>query len=108
MFWSRINTDKDRSRPRPLNRAFVTNASMLATDVEDARARSLAIAALMSFCKFLIYQISRRAVKGLSAIDETASNHRAFNIWFRDPAGFSVRFLAICLTRLCARSLRLV
>ncbi len=86
----------------------MTNASMLATDVADARARNLAIAALMSFSKFLIYQISRRALQGLSAIDETASNHRAFNIWFRDPAGFSVRFLAIYLTRLYARSLRLV
>ena len=80
MFWSRINTDKDRSRPRPLNRAIVTNASMLATDVEDARARSLAIVALMSFSKL------HGALKGLSAIDETAVNHRAFNIWFRDPA----------------------
>ena len=75
---------------------------MLATDVADARARILAIAALMSFSKL------HRALKGLSAIDETAVNHRAFNIWFRDPAGFSARSLAIYLAQLYARSLRLV
>jgi hypothetical protein len=75
---------------------------MLATDVADARARILAIAALMSFSK------PHGARKGLSAIDETAVKHRAFNIWFRDRAGFSVRFLAIYLTQLYARSLRLV
>jgi hypothetical protein len=39
------------------------------------------------------------SLKGLSATDETAFNHRAFNICFRDPAGFSVRFLAIYLTQ---------
>jgi len=42
----------------------------------------------MSFSKFLVHQISRKAVKGLSAIDETAFNHRPSNILFRDPAGF--------------------
>ncbi len=56
----------------------------------------------------VILQISRGALKGLSAIDETAFNQRAFNILFREPAGFSVRLLAIYLTQLYARSLRLV
>ena len=52
MYWSRINTERDRSKPTPLNSATVTNVSMLAIDVADARGRSLAIVALMSFSKF--------------------------------------------------------
>ncbi len=35
--------DKDRSRPIPLNSAIVTNDSILAIAVADARGRSLAI-----------------------------------------------------------------
>jgi hypothetical protein len=42
MYWSRINTERDRSRPRPLNSAIVANESMLAIDVADARGNSLA------------------------------------------------------------------
>jgi hypothetical protein len=41
--------ERDRSRPIPLNRATVINASMLAIDVAEARGRSLAIAVFISF-----------------------------------------------------------
>ena len=56
IYWSRINTERDRSSPRPLNSVTVTNASMSATEVADARGRSLAMAALMSLSKFLMGQ----------------------------------------------------
>ena len=49
MYWSRINMERDRRRPIPLNRATVINASMLAIDVAEARGRSLAIAVFISF-----------------------------------------------------------
>src|SRR5216684_4435017 len=53
MYWSRINTERDRSKPTPLNSATVTNVSMLAIDVADARGKIiLAIAAVMSLSKF--------------------------------------------------------
>jgi hypothetical protein len=61
--------DKDSSRPIPLNSAIVTKDSMLATDVAEARGRSLAIAAVMSFSKFS----AGYGPKGLSAINETTS-----------------------------------
>jgi hypothetical protein len=51
IFWSRINTDNDSSRPTPLNNAIVTNDSMLAIDVVEARGSSHAIAAFMSISK---------------------------------------------------------
>jgi len=51
MYWSRINTERDTSRPTPLNNATVTNESMLATDIADARGKSHAIAALMPVSK---------------------------------------------------------
>ena len=53
MYWSRTNTDRDRSRPRPLNSAMVTNESMLAIDVGDALGNSLAMAAFISSSKLL-------------------------------------------------------
>ena len=43
---------QDSRRPIPLNSATVTNDSALASDVADARGRSHAIAAFMSFSKF--------------------------------------------------------
>jgi hypothetical protein len=49
VYLSRTNTERDSSRPRPLKIATVTNASIFATDVADARGRSLAIAAFTSF-----------------------------------------------------------
>jgi hypothetical protein len=52
IFLSRINTERDRSRPAPLNSATVTNVSMLAIVGADARGRNLAIAAVMSISKF--------------------------------------------------------
>jgi hypothetical protein len=53
MYWSRINTERDRSKPTPLNSATVTNVSMLVIDVADARGKIiLAIAAVMSLSKF--------------------------------------------------------
>jgi hypothetical protein len=51
--WSRINTERDKRRPAPLNSATVTNVSMLAIDFADARGKSLAIAAVISLSKFL-------------------------------------------------------
>jgi hypothetical protein len=51
---------------------------MLATDVADARGRSLAIAAVMSFSKFS----GGYGPKGLSAIYETMFNHHALIFGF--------------------------
>ena len=48
-----MTTDNESSRPIPLNSATVMNESMLATDVAEARGRSLAIAALMSLSKLI-------------------------------------------------------
>jgi hypothetical protein len=53
IFWSRINTDKDNSRPTPLNSATVSNDSMLAIDVMEARGSSHAIVAFMLISKKL-------------------------------------------------------
>ena len=53
MYWSRINTDRDRRRPRPLNSAIVAKESMLAIDIADARGNSLAITAVISSSKLL-------------------------------------------------------
>jgi hypothetical protein len=54
MYWSMIITERDKTRPAPLNSATVTTVSMLAIDVADARGRSLVIAAVMSLSKFLV------------------------------------------------------
>src|SRR4051812_39746231 len=48
MFWSRINTDSDSSKPRPLNSATAANESMSAIDVAEARGNSLAITAVIA------------------------------------------------------------
>ena len=69
MYWSRINTERDRSRPAPLKSATVTNVSMLAIDVADARGRNLAIAAVISISNFL----GRVTPNALSVVNDNSS-----------------------------------
>jgi hypothetical protein len=64
-----MTTDNESSRPIPLNSATVMNESMLATDVAEARGRSLAIAALMSLSKL----IGTGDTSNVSGPDDTSS-----------------------------------
>jgi hypothetical protein len=68
MFWSRISTTRERSRPTRLNSATVTNESMSAIDVADARWKSLAIAAVMSVSKFF-----EGGLRLISVVNEASS-----------------------------------
>jgi hypothetical protein len=52
VYLSRISTERDSNSPTPLKMATMINVSILATDRAEARGKSLAIAAVMSFSNF--------------------------------------------------------